>query len=563
MPSPRLKVSRLSLVLLLLPLVFQSFRLHGVTNRNIAFTHKTGQEVVATILPHDSASSTRYGFKSSSHLSAPDSNIATQLYQQQQQQQQQQPPWSSSTPHLLPQPYYDVSISTHNHTTVQFPLDIHMAKNGDSFLNTSDLYDMYENQNNSRSMGKFHYQHAPILLWKAATLTAPVRVRILLFQGPHTIVFRKGPTGAIGDEMLNIVMDGLQKSPYFELLNDEPELIDETTSFPEKEEGNTTPIIWIIDMRRMFERQKEYSIPEQTLDLANKTVAANPSLRDGNLKVVFLDYRDKVYSLCRRNKGRAVRQLIDLLGSEHVRQVNQQVVNTRKWDAHRNFVVPGHVINGFPCFDYPALHIPYTVRSEYADAVRQNYASLLPADMAADDDVSSPCDTERPIDVAHFWNVQDKHSFCKLRNGVNKVLLEDLANKTGGIRNILADFVSKGGGSGRTSLQLGYVQALLQSKIVVVAQRDQWEDHYRFFEAIIGGALVLTDPMLSLPKGYVNGTNIVIYESFDQLRELILYYLEHPEERLEIARRGWELAVREHRSYHWMEKLFFGRSLSK
>jgi spore maturation protein CgeB len=50
------------------------------------------------------------------------------------------------------------------------------------------------------------------------------------------------------------------------------------------------------------------------------------------------------------------------------------------------------------------------------------------------------------------------------------------------------------------------------------------------FEAIVGGALVMTDPMLTLPDGYVNGSNIVIYHSLDQLRELILYYLEHPQE---------------------------------
>jgi hypothetical protein len=480
---------------------------------------------------------------------------------------------------------------------VQFPLNIPTASTSNlSVLTTSKVYAIYESMNRSRSMGKFHYKHAPILLLgnkTETTLSAPILVRILILQGPVTIVFRTGPTGAIGDEMLNIVMDGFSKSPYFQLVNDKPELIDETASFPEENEmppntttTTTTPILWVIDMRRMLERQKNFSIPEQTLELANKTLTANPSLH-GNLKVLFFDYRDKVYSLCRRNEGRAVRQLIDLLGSENVRQVNQQVVNARKWDADRNFVQPGQVINGFPCFDYPALHVPYTVRSEYADAVRRDYGKLLPPannnnnnNNATTVARSSPCDTERPIDVAHFWTVRDEHSFCNLRDGVNKVLLlllEASANNNtnnntmtttthdGGDRrlNVMTDFVSKVGGTGRTELQSAYVQALLQSKIVVVAQRDKWEDHYRFFEAIIGGALVLTDPMVSLPEGYENGTNLVIYESFNQLRDLISYYLDHPEERLEIARRGWELAVREHRSYHWMEKLFFGKAMTE
>mgnify|MGYP002173386837 CR=1 FL=1 len=98
---------------------------------------------------------------------------------------------------------------------------------------------------------------------------------------------------------------------------------------------------------------------------------------------------------------------------------------------------------------------------------------------------------------------------------------------------------------------------------MVVAQRDAWEDHYRLFEGIVGGALVMTDPMLSLPDGYVDRENIVIYKSTDELRQLIVYYLEHTEERLDIARKGWNLAMSRHRTYHWMEELFFGQPLTQ
>jgi spore maturation protein CgeB len=127
---------------------------------------------------------------------------------------------------------------------------------------------------------------------------------------------------------------------------------------------------------------------------------------------------------------------------------------------------------------------------------------------------------------------------------------------------VVGNLVSSMGSVGRTSYQKDYIQALLTTKIVVVAQRDQWEDHYRFFEAIIGGALVMTDPMLTLPDGYVDGGNILIYQSLDHMRDLIIYYLEHPEERLEIARKGWELAMNRHQTFHWMEETFFGKALS-
>jgi spore maturation protein CgeB len=82
------------------------------------------------------------------------------------------------------------------------------------------------------------------------------------------------------------------------------------------------------------------------------------------------------------------------------------------------------------------------------------------------------------------------------------------------------------------------------------------------FEAIAGGALMMMDPMLTLPNGYVNGSNIVIYHSLDRWHKFILYYLEHPQEQLKMACKGWVLAMKSHWTYHWMEELFFGQRLT-
>lgn len=81
---------------------------------------------------------------------------------------------------------------------------------------------------------------------------------------------------------------------------------------------------------------------------------------------------------------------------------------------------------------------------------------------------------------------------------------------------------------------------------------------------MIGGALVLSDFMWSLPDGLVDGESIVLYHSLEHLQELILYYLDpqHTDERLAIAQGGWTVAMQRHRSYHWMEALFFGRPLT-
>ena len=103
-----------------------------------------------------------------------------------------------------------------------------------------------------------------------------------------------------------------------------------------------------------------------------------------------------------------------------------------------------------------------------------------------------------------------------------------------------------------------YAAALLSHKIIIVCQRDSWEDHYRLMEALAGGALVMTDPMHPLPAGIEDGKQLVVYESIAALKDKIKYYLEHEEERLEIAQSGHDVAMSRHRSWHRMEELVFG-----
>lgn len=116
--------------------------------------------------------------------------------------------------------------------------------------------------------------------------------------------------------------------------------------------------------------------------------------------------------------------------------------------------------------------------------------------------------------------------------------------------------------TGRRQVQSAYIDTMLDSKITVVTQRDGWEDHYRLFEALITGTMVITDKMLSLPGGYKNGTNIIECTSVDDLRSKVLYYLAHSDERIEIARQGRWLAMSRHRSWHRMEEIVFGVPLT-
>ena len=118
------------------------------------------------------------------------------------------------------------------------------------------------------------------------------------------------------------------------------------------------------------------------------------------------------------------------------------------------------------------------------------------------------------------------------------------------------------GTEGRRNVQERYVQKMMESRIVVVTQRDKWEGYYRLMEALASGSMVVADFMLSLPKGLVDRESVVLFRSEQELKDVLLYYNRHEDKRREIARRGWEIAFGRHRSWHRMEDLLFGMPLT-
>ena len=53
-----------------------------------------------------------------------------------------------------------------------------------------------------------------------------------------------------------------------------------------------------------------------------------------------------------------------------------------------------------------------------------------------------------------------------------------------------AGLVSERGKKGRSTVSQAYANALLEHIIVVISQRDFWEDHLRLMEGLMSGALV-------------------------------------------------------------------------
>eukprot|EP00529_Nitzschia_sp_RCC80_P009477 CAMPEP_0113471536 /NCGR_PEP_ID=MMETSP0014_2-20120614/17026_1 /TAXON_ID=2857 /ORGANISM="Nitzschia sp." /LENGTH=804 /DNA_ID=CAMNT_0000364169 /DNA_START=225 /DNA_END=2641 /DNA_ORIENTATION=- /assembly_acc=CAM_ASM_000159 len=229
--------------------------------------------------------------------------------------------------------------------------------------------------------------------------------------------------------------------------------------------------------------------------------------------------------------------------------------------------------------------------------------------------------TDRPIDVSHFWPCPNATTFIgktltlssynttpavdrggrnhhnsRLRDAVSCAILEwaqdrnrnnSVNDNNNGINidndsnnndnnvNVLVGLAGKANTAGRNDAQKPYARALLQTKIVVVAQKDDWEDHYRLMEALTSGALVFSDRMLAPPVGTEHGVNIVFYDSVPDLLVKLDYYLfdsgdgigggrvlgdrgrpgfNIQQRREEMARHGRYVALTRHQSRHIMER---------
>ena len=77
----------------------------------------------------------------------------------------------------------------------------------------------------------------------------------------------------------------------------------------------------------------------------------------------------------------------------------------------------------------------------------------------------------------------------------------------------------------------------------------------RVFEILACGGFPLTENKKDLSLYFDVGTEIVAFDGVDDLKDKIKYYLEHPDEREEIARRGRERVLREHTYKHRMEEM--------
>ncbi len=68
----------------------------------------------------------------------------------------------------------------------------------------------------------------------------------------------------------------------------------------------------------------------------------------------------------------------------------------------------------------------------------------------------------------------------------------------------------------------------------------------RTFEVAGAGGFLLTNPAQGLERFYAPGSEIAVYQDFDDLVSKIRYYLSHPNERDRVARAGYARTLRDH-----------------
>lgn len=157
----------------------------------------------------------------------------------------------------------------------------------------------------------------------------------------------------------------------------------------------------------------------------------------------------------------------------------------------------------------------------------------------------------RDIDISYLF---DKgYTLCPYNKKNRGQVYTFLKNKSFENLNTYFKMPSQNSTVGRSKECTTYFNALRSSKIVITCNPDMWEGDSRLWEAMSSGCLVFVDRMLTPIKNpLIDGEHLIYYDLTDQglgkLYEQILYFLNHEDERINIAREGYEFVKKYHTS---------------
>jgi len=378
----------------------------------------------------------------------------------------------------------------------------------------------------------------------------PLRVAMI------TRDLKAGPTN-------HVLMDGMKNSDHLELTK---VCFVTTRNGCSLSADDPSIDLWLIDANGIKTKAHPGDLVHQLLDVVNP-----------NFQILFIDYSDRFVP----KEGFLKNHYPDVPATKfeqtHIRFAIRCIVKSRIFRVKTmDYVKLGTLVSP----DYHDMlstkqglpfHAPFAVRTDFVNSIHDLIPSLVGNQTVAKTNPSTipyhPAYVmDRPLDVTHLWEVLLPSKNNDLRNLVTEKVqqMASLQHPLEIDRKIVVDTSIQGDRAhkGRWGVSDAYATTLLHSKIVVVTQRDQWEDHFRLFEATASGAMVLMDVMLSLPHSLQNGESVVFFESLEDLQQKALYYLKHEDERIAIARKGWEISMTKHRSWHRMEEMLFGRGVT-
>jgi Glycosyl transferases group 1 len=268
---------------------------------------------------------------------------------------------------------------------------------------------------------------------------------------------------------------------------------------------------------------------------------------------------------------------------DRIRWAKRSIVQGRHWNNTRQWIEPGSLISQSKTTTN-ILHWTGQVSEAF-------YRSLRHALTGAAND-RPHIDQNRPVDVAHYWmastvSLVPYHFYynrlrCTVFEQLQRTRARSFRNEDSATYwmelvgpDSVVEEVSPSGSADAAETDAAlfdaapssiYAAWLASSKIVVVTQADEWEDHDdRLMEALASGALVLCDSMVAPVRGLIHKTNIVFFDNPKELDRYLIYYLDPKNEakRKTIGRHGMEFALGRHRSWHLLEALLFGKALTK
>jgi hypothetical protein len=181
--------------------------------------------------------------------------------------------------------------------------------------------------------------------------------------------------------------------------------------------------------------------------------------------------------------------------------------------------------------DRQIIPISYCVKDE---AMERNVSPLL----------------DRNIDVSILFKPEAK----TCRGRITGIIQQKLSNKY----KVHTGLVGNAGEIGRNTIQMDYYRKILDSKIIVTVNPDNWEGDWRLFEALSCSPLVMVDRMLTPVKNnFVDGKHLVYYDTnkLDVLLEKIDYYMENLDKSQTIATSGYNHTLKHHTAKNRMDEI--------